>query len=228
MIFFCRTRRSWSPAAASFSLARLALPYPAWLTGVAGQSGTGSQLILDAVTFPEQPQHGMLDGTVSVRTGEEMLVFDPPDLVPHFVVVSGPCTAAVVDGHMCVGRWPGGYLPNEHCEIQVGGAGGALGPCPVFDISNDGCCGRGHDVYDYVALPDGTHYPDHDTGHNHCPSTEVLAAGQTVTWQSADKFQGNDNLEHHMPGTSTVPDPMVGLPSNADVGAGGGWQICFV
>ena len=70
-------------------------------------------------------------------------------LRPYFVVRSGPCTVVVVDGNSCVGRrLPGCYLPNEDCEIAVplAGAGGAIGPCPVFDTEE--CC-------DYLTLPDG-------------------------------------------------------------------------
>ena len=29
-------------------------------------------------------------------------------------------------------------MPDDHCEIVVGGGGGKLGACPVFDISDMG------------------------------------------------------------------------------------------
>jgi hypothetical protein len=71
-------------------------------------------------------------------------------LAPSFTVKTGdPCTTAFVDGRACVGR-PGGYLPNEKCDIVVGG-GGVLGPCPVFDIYDGGS-------KDALTLPGGAEY----------------------------------------------------------------------
>jgi hypothetical protein len=98
---------------------------------------------------PEQPDWGALTGTATAAVGG-VWVLDPPDLLPLFLVLSGPCTVA--EGGRCVGRWPGGYLPNEDCEIVVTGAGGALGPCPVFDI-NYSTMGP-----DCLTLPDGSQH----------------------------------------------------------------------
>jgi hypothetical protein len=52
--------------------------------------------------------------------------------MPTFIVVSGPCTLA--EGGRCVGRWPGGYLPNEDCQIMVAREG-QLGACPMDGTS---------------------------------------------------------------------------------------------
>eukprot|EP01051_Picozoa_sp_SAG22_P016746 SAG22_NODE_2431_length_2580_cov_1.862555_3_plen_212_part_00 len=122
----------------SLSLANLAVPPTALATTLVGLSTAGSTLSLAAVTVPELPELGVLTGTVTV-VAEGLSVLDPPDLFgtlpPFFNVLSGPCTVAVVDRHFCVGRWPGGYLPNEDCEIAVAWADGPIGLCPVFDTA---------------------------------------------------------------------------------------------
>ena len=148
--------------------------------------------------MPENSEWGTQTGTVTAGAEGESLVLDPPDLqLPgYFVVNSGPCTVA--EGGRCVGRWPGGYLPNEDCTISVGGVGGALGPCPVFDIYDSNT--------DSLTLPDGSMHHSAD-----CPAGTVLAAGQTLAWHSNTLAQGNGGD---------------GLPFSRD-GAGGGWQICF-
>ena len=113
-------------------------------------------------------------------------------------MVSGPCTTAVVDGRFCVGRWPGGYGPNEYCKIAVaGGSGGVLGGCPVFDTVGS---------QDWLALPGGSRHSGAD-----CPAGSALAAGQTFEWHSSGHDQGNNGN---------------GLPAT-DSGLGGGWQVCF-
>eukprot|EP01050_Picozoa_sp_SAG11_P019610 SAG11_NODE_3155_length_2644_cov_3.394106_2_plen_620_part_00 len=121
-----------------------------------------------------------------------------------FEVVSGPCTLAGAGS--CVGRWPGGYLPNEDCEIVVAGyryGGWRLGACPVFDISYDE-----NDINsrDYLTLPDGTTRYD-----GNCPTGYTLEFGLTLTWHSDNSVQGSS---------------LNGLPWTVN-GAGGGWQICF-
>eukprot|EP01050_Picozoa_sp_SAG11_P003790 SAG11_NODE_224_length_12103_cov_8.087054_3_plen_228_part_00 len=118
---------------------------------------------------------------------------------PSFTVVSGPCTIA--EFGRCVGRWPGGYLANEECQILVAGTGSAgLGPCPVFDTYND-------DV-DSLTLPDGRNMAG-----DHCPAGTILTAGDMLSWHSDGAIQGSN---------------YGGLPRNYDQGPGGGWQICFV
>jgi hypothetical protein len=127
-----------------------------------------------------------------------------PAPMPTFTVTSGPCTLA--EGGRCVGRWPGGYLPNEHCDILVGGgggggaAGGVLGPCPIFDISTNTYNG-----YDALALPGGAEY-------QRCPAGVALATGDALSWTSSGSYQGSGGGN--------------GLPFSSS-GAGGGWQICF-
>jgi hypothetical protein len=174
-----------------------------------GLSGAGSRLSLEAVTVVERPEWGALTGTVTAGADGEPLTYTG-NIPPFFIVLSGPCTTAAVDGHFCVGRWPGGYLPNEHCDIIVaGGGGGALGPCPVFDTS---------DGYDPLALPGGAEYggarPCALAPRFPCASGLAgapLAAGDALSWTSDDDVQGYGGN---------------GLPRSSH-GAGGGWQICF-
>lgn len=180
---FLRARRSRPQIAAlaatgggTLSLTRLALPQAAFYTALGGLSGAGSRLALQAVTVAEHPEWGALAGTITVGVEGEPPAYDPPNLidsVSRFEVRSGPCTVA--RGGMCVGRWPGGYLPDEDCDIVVGGAG-TLGACPVFDIYPGG---------DYVALPDGSDHQGND-----CPAGARLTPGQTLTWHSDASSQG--------------------------------------
>jgi hypothetical protein len=128
-----------------------------------------------------------------------------------FTVSSGPC--AVSEGGRCVGR-PGGYLRNEACEIAVGGVGGALGACGVFDTEEV--------QYDYVTLPDGSMH-----GGSDCPAGAVLPPGGAVGWHSDGDHQGNGGSSYH--GTNNCGESNrgpCGLPYSHD-GIGGGWEICF-
>eukprot|EP01051_Picozoa_sp_SAG22_P004820 SAG22_NODE_269_length_13236_cov_124.463424_9_plen_168_part_00 len=129
----------------SLSLANLALLAATFFTAVFGLSEAGSALSFAAVTVLERPELGALTGTVTV--GDPWVYTGNIPQLSGFIVRSGPCTTALVDGHACVGRWPGGYLPNEDCEIAVAGAGGALGPCPVFDTQGGS--------QDYLTCPPG-------------------------------------------------------------------------
>ena len=128
------------------------------------------------------------------------------DFLPFFGVLSGPCTLAAVDDHMCVGRWPGGYLPDERCEIAVAGAGGTLGPCPVFDLNP---CGHDDDLAgsDALSLPDGSVCNGEGVSANNCPAGLVLASGVALSWASNSLRQGNNEN---------------GLP-HIEFLAGGGW-----
>jgi len=122
-------------------------------------------------------------------------------LAPSFTVKTGdPCTTAFVDGRACVGR-PGGYLPNEKCDIVVGGGGGVLGPCPVFDTDGD-------NAGDILTLPGGKEY-----SRANCPDGVALAAGDALSWRSDVNGEGQTSGGN-------------GLPFSVS-GAGGGWQICF-
>eukprot|EP01052_Picozoa_sp_SAG31_P031832 SAG31_NODE_3420_length_4297_cov_4.123294_2_plen_115_part_00 len=100
-----------------------------------------------------------------------------------------------------VGRWPGGYLPNEDCDIVVVGLGGTLGACPVFDINDPT-----RDPTDYVTLPNGSQHYQSD-----CPAGARVTLGKTIGWHSNGLAQGSSRN---------------GLPYT-DHGAGGSWQLCF-
>eukprot|EP01046_Picozoa_sp_COSAG06_P012930 COSAG06_NODE_772_length_12432_cov_119.880159_13_plen_730_part_00 len=196
----------------SLSLASMDLP-AAVLNGAEGQlSGAGSTLRLAAVTLPNA---GELTGTTTVRADGSRTT-DPLGFGgPFFTVSSGPCIA--YGG--CVGR-PEGYGPSEDCAIVVGGGGGVLGPCSVFDF----------EAVDYLTLQ-GSHWPprtDYPHGSD-CPAGMVLAPGDSVGWHSTNSAQG------------TVA-PCAGCPSGgvngcaekgtcarpfSYLGLGGGWQICF-
>ena len=187
------------------SLARLALPVSALGTAVVGMSGAGSQLVLEAVTVTERAELGALTGTVTARREGEATVLDPLDLrlPPFFKVLTGPCTTAIVGDQFCVGRWPGGYEPNEDCQILLTGGGGVLGGCPVFDLQG---VGSGPSRPDYLTMPDGSRYGEA------CPTGTTLAAGQTLAWHADGHDQGDDGN---------------GMPHGAST-AGGGWQICLL
>ena len=183
------------------------MPYVILGTALADLSGAGSRLVLDAVTVSDYSGLGAFTGTATAAADGEPTAQDPPGLLanlPHFVVLSGPCT--VVEGGRCVGRWPGGYLPSEDCAISVGGAGGALGACPVFDTYHSSTSDIESGYGDYLTLPDGSAHSGAA-----CPAGAVLAGGQTLAWHSDGSSQGSDGD---------------GLPRSTH-GAGGGWQICF-
>eukprot|EP01050_Picozoa_sp_SAG11_P027766 SAG11_NODE_7160_length_1185_cov_1.073665_1_plen_222_part_00 len=180
----CRSRPQISALAATgggaLLLAHLALPQAAFYTALGGLSDAGSRLALQAVMVSGYPELGALTGTITAGVEGEPFTYDPPTLIdsmpPFFSVRSGPCTTAVVGGRQCVGRWPGGYLPNEDCEIVVGGGGGTLGACLVFDI-------HGSDV----ALPDGSHHYYSD-----CSAGAGLTPGQAIRWHSDGYDQGEN------------------------------------
>ena len=158
----------------SLSLASMAVPGAVLGVVEAQLSGAGSTLRLSAVTLPEQPEVGELKGTMTVEADGSKTI-DPPafgQTVP-FLVLSGPCT--VSDGGRCVGR-PRGYLGSEACDITVGGGGGVLGDCCVFDI----CPGP-----DQITLPDGSTH-----GGSDCPVGTVLTPGASVGWTSSSDSQG--------------------------------------
>eukprot|EP01052_Picozoa_sp_SAG31_P003088 SAG31_NODE_115_length_24128_cov_47.693912_11_plen_1303_part_00 len=194
----------------SLSLASLALPAQSLGTAMLGLSEASSRLQLESVTVVEHPEWGALTG--SVTKAEAGLEFDPPNFVPavFFVVLSGPCT--VDEGGRCVGRWPGGYGPDEDCEIVVAG-GGVLGDCPVFDTEGG---------LDYLTLPSGR-YRLHNSQYagDECPARQELAAGQILAWHSNSDNQGGSpgyNQHGWLNGN--------GLPHSVH-GLGGGWQVCF-
>jgi hypothetical protein len=195
------------------------------LMAVHGLEGAGSTLILangisltcamrseqKCPQWGERGEGGSADGgDVSGTVTRELdgsFTFEPPGfLPPRFAVVFGPCTLA--DGGRCVGRWPGGYLPNEHCEIKVAGPG-TIGECPIFDTWGYESRSRLGDV---VTTPDGRMYGGNANEGASCPIGLLLHLGQTLTWQSDDIKQGDNGN---------------GLPFVRSIGAGGGWQVCF-
>ena len=180
----------------SLSLASMAVPAVVLGAAEAQLSGAGSTLRLAAVTLPEYPDLGALTGTLTGLSFRSKTI-DPPSFggpPGTFAVSSGPC--AVSDGGRCVGR-AGGYGPSETCAITVGGGGGVLGACGVFDTWPG---------QDPLILPDGSQHTGSD-----CPVGAVLSPGDSVGWTSDGSVQGNNGN---------------GLP-RSDYGLGGGWQICF-
>ena len=190
--------------------------------------GAGSTLRLSAITMPEVPDAGALTGTMTIRADGSKTT-DPPSFGvsnTFFLVFSGPCT--ISDDGRCVGRAEG-YLPNEACAIVVGGGGGVLGPCNVFDTeagSSDGHCG-GVSGGDYVAcdpvtLPDGSRH-----GGSDCPAGVVLVAGDNVGWHSNSDWQGSVDGPSAYDDNGCATKGTCGLPFRNNGGLGGGWQICF-
>ena len=104
--------------------------------------------------------------------------------MPIFTVSSGPCE--VSEGGQCVGR-PNGYGPSESCTIIVG-AGGLLGECSVFDTMD---YVRTSSVGDALTLPDGSTHSGSD-----CPVGVALAPGDTMSWESDDRWQGTVGCEY--------------------------------
>eukprot|EP01045_Picozoa_sp_COSAG04_P005318 COSAG04_NODE_245_length_18929_cov_6.708391_4_plen_3740_part_00 len=179
----------------------------------------GGSLRFDRVTAREFPGAGEMTGIMTVaRDGSKTT--DPPEFgaLPappseaSFVVNSGPC--ATMFGGRCVGRL--GYLPGEECTITVA-RGGALLPCPVFDMDpredgsyEDTVLNR---YGDHIELPPHMELPGQTrvrSGSN-CPvddpqwcaarrvsscRTASLSAGDTVMWRSNDAGQGNDGAWH--------------------------------
>ena len=164
----------------SLKLASMAVPEAMLAAAMFALSGAGSTLELSAVTVPGQ---GELSGMVAVQA-DGSKAMDPAslaDLLPgYFITTSGPCT--VSEGGRCVGR-AGGYGTNEDCTIVVGGGGGVLGACGVFDMEGGS---------DYVTLPPGTHY---DGGN--CPTSSRLNAGDQVGWHSNGDWQGSSSAYGH-------------------------------
>eukprot|EP01045_Picozoa_sp_COSAG04_P012453 COSAG04_NODE_839_length_9957_cov_18.873504_5_plen_419_part_00 len=130
------------------------------------------------------------------------------DCAPFFIVTSGFTTCTVSEGGRCVGR-PGGYRPYEACAITVGGCGGVLGACPVFDT---------YPRQDPVTLPGGAAHHGSD-----CPEGAALAPGDAIAWTSNGDRQGSvgSSLDNGCAAKGTC-----GLPYSG-VGLGGGWELCF-
>jgi hypothetical protein len=140
--------------------------------------GPGNTLQLSAVSIPENPSSlGAITWTRTVEIDGTVSVDDPSfGVSPNCIVQSGPC--AVAEDGRCVGR-PSGYGPSERCTIVVGGGGGLLGECGVFDT---------HGFNDAVTLPVS---PDSRRFGSDCPSGVALARGDAIKWVSdADEQDG--------------------------------------
>lgn len=198
----------------SLSLASMVVS-AAVLGAAEGQlSGAGSVLRLSGVTVPEVPDWGVLTITTTVeadgsKTNEPATPFNGHARSSWFTVTSGPCT--ISDGGRCVGR-AGGYGNHEDCTIFVGGGGGVLGECGVFDTQNS---------VDYITLPDGLR-----RGGSDCPTGVAIVPGASVSWYSDFSWQGSvGNLWNTDNGCSAAGT--CGAPWSGN-NLGGGWQICFV
>eukprot|EP01050_Picozoa_sp_SAG11_P014115 SAG11_NODE_1706_length_4412_cov_3.163691_3_plen_352_part_00 len=153
---------------------------------------------------------GYCDSRVCMSLNPELVVIrsgtlgDGDALGAFFTVDSGPCT--VSEGGRCVGR-PDGYLPNEECEIVVGGGIGMISEC-LLD-TEDG------DWADWLTTPDGIrhgHGVNPESVESGCPIGASLSTGDVLTWASDGRYQGDNHGG--------------ALPMSVD-GLGGGWQICF-
>jgi hypothetical protein len=211
------------------------LPAAVLFTAADQLSVAGSRLWLSAVMLSEVPAAGERTGTMTVGVDGSKTI-DPLDwgaidesIPGTFTVLSGPCE--ISEGGRCVGR-PRGYSPDENCAIVVGGGGGVLGACAVFDtFSGDG-------GPDHLTLPAGSTHslPDIDAfsheilGDSHrgsdCPRGAALAPGapDALRWESSGNQQGSvgrTDFDNGCAGKGTC-----GLPYSG-YGLGGGWIVCF-
>ena len=210
----------------SLSLASMAVPAAVLDAAEHTLSGVGSTLRLDAVTVPEAPSSvGAVTWTRTIGA-EGRVTVDAPDfgVAPVFLVTSGPC--AVSKGGRCVGR-PGGYGPREDCAITVGGGGGVLAPCAVFDLEDGGGTKN-----DRVMLPqsdtssvdrDGNPIGTSEHAYSDCPVGVALAYGDALDWHSDSGNQGSVGTSYP---NGCVAKGTCGLPYSP-AGLGGGWELCF-
>ena len=217
----------------SLGLSSMDLPAAVLFTAADQLSVAGSRLWLSAVMLSEVPAAGERTGTMTVGVDGSKTI-DPLDwgaidesIPGTFTVLSGPCE--ISEGGRCVGR-PRGYSPDENCAIVVGGGGGVLGACAVFDtFSGDG-------GPDHLTLPAGSTHslPDIDAfsheilGDSHrgsdCPRGAALAPGDALRWESSGNQQGSvgrTDFDNGCAGKGTC-----GLPYSG-YGLGGGWIVCF-
>ena len=117
-----------------------------------------------------------------------------------------------------IGCFEGGrcYLPNDNCAIVVGGDGGVLGACAVFDTMK-------YQNADFLTLPDGSRH-----GGSDCPAGAALAPGDILSWESNGDDQGCVGYsENSMYDNGCIPRGTCGV-SYSRYGLGGGWVVCFV
>ena len=206
----------------------------------------GSTLRLSAIIAWEAPDAGELTGTITVGADGSKATISATPWPTIFGVVSGPC--AVSEGGRCVGR-ADGYGPQEECVITVGGGGGVLGPCGVFDMDKNGddyvgLCDHSQSLVclDSIIVPPD-YLPCCTYTRSDCPAGVALAPGDSVRWKSNSNRQGS--VAGHgtngctakglcgLPWTyhgsgGVVADPgYPDFPNGYPNGLGGGWQICF-
>eukprot|EP01045_Picozoa_sp_COSAG04_P007571 COSAG04_NODE_398_length_14962_cov_39.977461_14_plen_446_part_00 len=240
------TARVTATGGSTLGLASMAVPFPVWTAAEDALADSGSTMRFDSLRVDGYASWGELTGSEIIEA-DGSRTSDPPSLGSAasgiFIVTSGcsgdgcepasgtpPCH--VTRGGRCVGR-AAGYGPNEHCAITVGGGGGALGPCAVFDTGS--CCDR-------VTLPGGAQH-----GGSDCPEGAALGPGDAIAWTSNDYDQGSvghsvghsDNgcaaegtcglpFTYHGPdSTSVVNDCGPDRDQPCPNGLGGGWELCF-
>eukprot|EP01043_Picozoa_sp_COSAG02_P010643 COSAG02_NODE_378_length_23535_cov_35.310164_14_plen_865_part_00 len=216
---------SFTTVDGSISITSMDISVASLASAMAQLSGVGNTLRLDSVNVPDSPTRAALTTVVMSVAANGSKAVDPPNGFggPFFVVASGPCT--VSEGGRCVGR-PEGYGPNEDCAITVGGHGGVLDPCPVFDMYN----------IDTVVVPGGTYmcFTDGDWV-NDCPGTEhrqsdcpvgvALGPGDVIAFTSDEDHQGSTNWPSGG-GNGCEAKGTCGLPFSMHE-LGGGWELCF-
>eukprot|EP01052_Picozoa_sp_SAG31_P015179 SAG31_NODE_968_length_10678_cov_4.493619_3_plen_625_part_00 len=193
---------------------------------------TGGHISLIDIFLTTDSGRSPLSGT-AVMDSDGSYRIDPPELrtldvffTGTFTVISGPCT--ISDRGRCVGR-AGGYGPSEACAIIVGGGGGVLGACGVFDTDDY----HGDNGGDHLTMPDGSTH-----GGSECPVGMVLSPGGSVGWASDNQFQGSvaptsahgichDNPHGICYDNGCGAKGLCGLPYGGQYSPGGGWQICF-
>lgn len=190
----------------SLSLSSTSVPITT-LGEAESQLGPGSTLRLSAVSLQEVPDAGELTGTMTVGEDGSRSINPPNAFGGTFTVSSGPCKVSA--GGRCVGR-PHGYDPSEDCSIVIGGGGGVLGACTVFDTEGVRS--------DFLTLPDGS-----TRGGSNCPSGLLLAPGASLSWHSDNTNQGNrgGNYDNGCGAEGTCGQPW------SHHSLGGGWVVCF-
>jgi hypothetical protein len=185
----------------SLSLSSMIVSTATMTMAVAQLSGVGSRLQLLAVTLMEYPTAGEMTGTMLMGNNNSKTVDPPGAFGGTFTITSGPCE--VSEGGRCVGQ-PSGYNENDSCSISVGGGGGLLGTCPVFDFDDRYDPDTSGEA-DYVTMPDGSKH-----GPGSCPAGTRLAIGEVLMFHASRYGQGTYQ-------GSTF----------SDHGLGGGWIVCF-
>lgn len=111
-----------------------------------------------------------------------------------------------------------GYGNTEACNIVVGGGGGVLGPCAVFDMQ----------LVDYLEVPVSDDW--WDVSGSNCPVGVALAHGDVLQWESGSVEDLEEAAEDSVSEDNGCADKgTCGLPYSHGSATGfrGGWVICF-